>query len=305
MNIAISTAWNALRHKSGRKMALELLGMGFDTLELNVHVTEPMIREVERMVKQGEVKVCSLHNYCPLPKGMRREEAAGNIPIASPNTSERMKAVELTRQTIEWAARLGASAIVIHAGTVPGQYRQRQALRLIGAGFTEDAKKIIAEDLMEQAAVRQPYIDSVVASLNELSTHAESAGIKLGLETRYYYGEIPSLDEFGIIFESIPSSAIGYWHDTGHAHTMEFLGIVSPGEFLEKYGDRLIGMHLHDTIGGSDHRALGRGQIDLQKIVEHIRPDVAVVLEIHGQASRAELVHSRELALKLLKGIEQ
>lgn len=284
-------------------MVLELLDLGFDTLELNVHVTEPMIREIEQMVSRDEVKVVSLHNYCPTPKGIRREEAAaGNIPIASPVASERAKAVEQTRQTIEWASRLGATAVVMHPGVVPGQCRQREALRLMGAGFAEDAKKLVAEDFMEQAAVRRPYIDSVIASLAELAIHAESAGIKLGLETRYYYGEIPSLDEFRLIFDSVPSPALGYWHDTGHAHTMEFLGISPPGGFLEECGDRLIGMHLHDAIGGSDHRALGRGQIDFSKIMEYLKADTAVVLEIHGQASAAELVRSREMALRLLKG---
>ena len=155
---------------------------------------------------------------------------------------------------------------------------------------------------MEQAAVRQTYIHSVIASLNELSAHAESAGVKLGLETRYYYGEIPSLDEFGMIFGSIPSPALGYWHDTGHAHTMEVLGIASQEDFLSRYGDRLIGMHLHDAVGGSDHRALGRGEIDFPKIMEYVRRDTAIVLEIHGRASESEIIRSREIACSLLKG---
>lgn len=303
MNPALSTAWNALRHRSGRKMALELLGLGFDTLELNVHVTEPMIREIEPMVKQGEIQICSLHNYCPTPKGVRREEAAAvNMPIASPDGFERRKAVGHTRRTIEWAARLGAPAVVIHAGAVPIEIRQREALRLIGAGCQEDARKIVAKDMMERTAVRQTYIDSVTASLDELSAHAESAGVKLGLETRYYYGEIPSLDEFGTIFESVPSPALGYWHDTGHAHTMEVLGIASQVDFLDRYGDRLIGIHLHDAVGSSDHRALGRGQIDFPKIMEYVRTDTAIVLEIHGHVSEAEVIRSREIACNLLKG---
>lgn len=303
MNIALSTAWNALRHKSGRKMALELLDLGFDTLELNVHVTEAMIREIEPMVKEGRVTICSLHNYCPTPKGINREEAASvNMPIASPDSAERRKAVDQTRRTIEWAARLGAPAVVIHAGIIPVDIRQREALRLLGAGFREEARKIVAEDLMERTAVRQPYIDNVIASLDELSRDAERLGIKLGLETRYYYGEIPSLDEFGMIFESVPSPALGYWHDTGHAHTMEVLGIASQDDFLSRYGDRLIGMHLHDAVGGSDHRAVGRGEIDFAKVMEYVRHDTAIVLEVHSQASAAEVTRSREIACCLLKG---
>ena len=50
-------------------MVLELLNLGFDTLELNVHVTEPMIREIEQMVKHGEVRICSLITTAHYPGG--------------------------------------------------------------------------------------------------------------------------------------------------------------------------------------------------------------------------------------------
>jgi len=188
---------------------------------------------------------------------------------------------------------------VIHAGFVPGKYRDEEARKLMAAGLREQANKMVAEDLMERAAVSQPYIDSVIASMRELAVHAEKAGVRLGLETRYYLGEIPMLDEWATIFEAVGSPALGYWHDAGHAHTMEFLGVADHEDYLKAYGDRLIGMHLHDSIGASDHRALGRGQIDFGKIVEYTGPETALVLEIHGQASAAEVVRSREL----LKGI--
>jgi sugar phosphate isomerase/epimerase len=82
---------------------------------------------------------------------------------------------------------------------------------------------------------------------------------------------------------------------------MEFLGIAAHEDYLRQYGDRLIGMHLHDAIGGSDHRALGRGQIDFGKIMEYVRPETTIVLEIHGQASAAEVIRSREILKGSLK----
>ena len=138
--IGISTAWNALRHKSGRKMIRELLDLGFDSVELNVHVTSAMIEEISEMVKLGQVRICSLHNYCPVPDGVERQAAAGNIlPLSAPDEVERAMAVAQTKQTIEWAARLGAQAVVMHLGAVPMEIRQREALRLIGAGLREQA----------------------------------------------------------------------------------------------------------------------------------------------------------------------
>jgi len=299
--IGVSTAWNALRHTSGKQMVQELLDMGFDLLELNVHVTPEMIEEVEEMVKQGRVSICSLHNYCPLPMDIERENAAANVlPLSSIDEAERSAAVAQTRRTIEWAARIGASTIVLHLGAVPMECRQREALRLVGAGYHEQAREIILEDLTERATLRRPYINAVIAGLQELSGYAEAAGVRLGLETRYYYGEIPSLDEFQMIFKNIASPALGYWHDTGHAHVMDVLGIADQEDYLKKYSHRLIGIHLHDAVAGSDHRALGRGEVDFSKILAYAKPDTELVLEIHSQATHAELIKSRETALQLL-----
>lgn len=304
--IGVSTAWNALRHGSGKEMVRELLDLGFDLLELNVHVTPGMIKEVRGMVKRGQVRVCSLHNYCPLPAGVERDRAAGNVlPLSSTDEAERAAAVAQAKQTIEWAARLEAAAVVLHLGAVPMERRQREALRLIGAGNQEQARAIVAEDLIERAAVRQPYINSVIASMGELAGHAEAAGVKLGLETRDCYSEIPSLDEFQMIFKNVVSPALGYWHDTGHAHVREVLRIAEQEDYLKKYGDRLVGIHIHDAVGGSDHRALGRGEIDFSKILPYVRPDVDIVLEIHSQASGAELIRSREVALRVLRDSER
>ena len=304
--IGISTAWNALRHESGKKMVRELLDLGFDVLELDVHVTSGMIEEVLEIVKRGQVRICSLHNYCPLPAGIKREDAARNVlPLSSTDETERAAAVAQTRQTIEWAARLQASAVVLHLGLVPMETRQREALRLIGAGSREQARAMIVEDLMERAALRRPYMESLMLSMQELCSHAEAAGVKLGLETRYYYSEIPSLDEFQMVFKQVPSPALGYWHDTGHAHTVATLGIADEEDFLKKYADRLIGVHLHDAVGGSDHRALGSGEIDFTKTLQYVRPDTELVLEIHSQTSERELVNSREKALRLLAYCEK
>ena len=131
--------------------------------------------------------------------------------------------------------------------------------------------------------------------------YAEQLGVRLGLETRYYFAEIPSLDEFMMIFRNVQSPALGYWHDTGHAHVMETLGIATQNDFLTKYGDRLIGIHLHDAVGGSDHRAIGRGNVDFEKVLSYAKPETQLVLEIHGQAPASEIVKSRERILKYLQ----
>lgn len=303
--IGVSTAWNARRHSSGRAMIQELIDLGFDLVELNVHVTQEMIAEIADVVSEGKVRICSLHNYCPLPPKMDIEKAAMNaLPLSHPNPGMRKMAVAHTKQTIDWAARLGARTVVLHPGHIPIESRQNEALRLIQDGKRDEAKSMIMHYLIERSLNRLPYMDGLMASLTELAPYAEDSGVMLGLETRYCYAEIPMLDEFQVLFKNVRSRALGYWHDTGHAHVMEVLGIANHEDFLKKYGDRLIGVHLHDAVGGSDHKAVGEGEIDFARILPYLKPDTQLVLEIHGHASADQLVKSREIAVEFLNSIE-
>jgi sugar phosphate isomerase/epimerase len=55
---------------------------------------------------------------------------------------------------------------------------------------------------------------------------------------------------------------VGYWHDTGHAGTHERLGFTTQAEWLKRYADRMIGIHLHDINVERDHQCPGNGSID-------------------------------------------
>ncbi len=57
----------------------------------------------------------------------------------------------------------------------------------------------------------------------------------------------------GAIFDTFKGAPIGYWHDTGHAHANEILGLIPKNSLLQNYADQLIGIHLHDAIGLDDH----------------------------------------------------
>lgn len=300
-DVAVSTAWNALRHTSGTAMAEEFLALGIDRLELDVHTTVEMIEEIERLVKEGKVRISSLHNYCPMPATTERAKAASaQIDLANPIADKRLKAVAQTKNTIEWAARLGAKVVVVHLGRVDVELRQKEALSLIIKGKRDQAADIIFDDLSLRGCRRAPFIEAAVESLRELVPVAEDSGVKIGLETRYYYAEIPSLDEFRMFFGNIRSSALGYWHDVGHADTMEALGIAKQEDYLSKYSEKLLGMHIHDAEVGDDHQALGLGKIDFTRLRSFIKPHTNLVMEIHRQATVDELVASRNAIISML-----
>lgn len=292
-HIAISTAWNTARHTSGSQVIGELCNLGFESFELAAGTDKSMLPSIVPMVESGEIEVVSLHNPCPA--------AREQTPLSAPDKYRREAAVMQAAETIKWAERFGARLVVLHAGLVEINFEQKTAGRLIGAGFRAEGEAIVKEDMARRNKVREPFLKSTLESLGELIPIASAAGVRLGLETRYYYTEIPSLEEFQIIFDELDSPVLGYWHDTGHEHVQETLGLAEKGEYLRRYSGRMAGIHVHDAVNSSDHRAVGRGEIEFDRIMHSVPKEARIVLEVHAPASGADLVKSRERIEAALK----
>ena len=94
-----------------------------------------------------------------------------------------------------------------------------------------------------------PHLDAVLRSLDRLNGAAARRGLLLGVENRFHPHEIPSHGETGAILREFDGGAVRYWHDVGHALNHERLGILTQEAWLEAYGPRLAGTHLHDIRG--------------------------------------------------------
>ena len=54
---------------------------------------------------------------------------------------------------------------------------------------------------------------------------------------------------------------IGFLYDVGHAQTLDILGFYRHEDWLERFAPRIIGTHLHDVVGTTDHFAPGMGTV--------------------------------------------
>jgi hypothetical protein len=66
---AFSTCWNSQRHSDGRAMLNEVRELGFEYAELGHGTRLSLLDGVQQAVAAGEIKISSLHNFCPLPLG--------------------------------------------------------------------------------------------------------------------------------------------------------------------------------------------------------------------------------------------
>ena len=72
---SFSTCWNSHRHTDGRAMLREIRELGFACAELSHGTRISLLPGILEAVDAGEIRISSLHNFCPLPIGRRLRRA--------------------------------------------------------------------------------------------------------------------------------------------------------------------------------------------------------------------------------------
>jgi sugar phosphate isomerase/epimerase len=295
--IGISTSWRSEISDSGLEVIKAILGLGLETLELEYRITTPMLQEMLPLLKRRQVAVVSLHNFFPLPEGVPREKASGDIfSLSSPDKEEREWAVKYTQRTMEWAQELEARAVVLHLGKIPSDSPMKNLQKLYDQKkiHSAEGKSFIDEQKRLRAAKSRGYLDAALHTLEKLAKEAEKGAVFLGLENRCNVEDFPNLEEFKALFQELKGSPVRYWHDIGHATIQQNLGLTSQEELLTNFGDLLVGVHLHGCRGYDDHYAPGSGEEDYTPIQKFLKPDILRVVESHHRASREELLQGLE-----------
>jgi len=159
---------------------------------------------------------------------------------------------------------------------------------------TAEGQTFIAEQEEIRAGKVALHLDAALRSLEKAGREAEKRGLFLGIENRFNLQDFPNPKEFQILFRELSGGAIRYWHDVGHATSLENLGLIKPKELLENFGSLLGGTHLHGCKGYRDHEAPGTGEEDYRLLKKYLKPETLRVLEIHHRTPPGEM----------LKGIE-
>lgn len=308
--LALSTAFLIPDCHFGEDLVNQSISLGFSALELNIEVTEKMVTDIKRAVEEKKIEIVSLHNFCPkldfIPAGRDLLDA---YQFSSPDPEERKKAIELTKRTIDYAADLEAKAVVIHAGEVEIESDE-------GKLFWQFARGKISRDYLERVKKEREkkekiYLENSLKSIEELVNYAQKKKVKIGLENRFFYHEIPNFEEIGLFLSNF-GDGLSYWHDTGHAEVSAKLGFVpNHEEYLKIYGSQIIGIHLHDIKGFNDHLAPGTGEIDFTFLARYINSSSPVRFGVIGpvevikavEAHRCSTISEVKASISYLKKV--
>ena len=293
--ISFSTCWNSSRHTDGGEMLREIEGeLGFDFIELGHGIRISLMPGIQRMFDTGKVRFSSLHNFCPLPIEVLRASPDCYM-FSAGRAAERERAVKQTFQTIDFAERLGAPFVVLHCGEVPMNPITDELIKLVKAGELLSReyvrRKIDAVKTREKAAPW--YLERVKECLRRIVEYAATKNVRLGIEGRRGYEEMPSEKELPALLDELNSPQAGYWHDFGHIQIKENLGFLNHEEWLRTIGGRALGCHVQDCVWpAQDHQPPFAGDVDLLKLVPLLSPDCQFVWEMSPRKTAEEIRRS-------------
>ncbi len=297
--LAFSTCWNNGRHTDGEEMIDEILELGFSNIELSHGMTVAKVPGIRKAFAEGTFTCSGVHNYFPSPV-----EVMIDAPDAYEYTShrpfERKRAMEMTLKSLELAAEFKARYLVLHMGSAPMNTSKftKPLTRLVSAGQQRDAgyvKQKIAF-IKKREKLAPLYYHRAIEALEELAPKAEEYGVKLAVESRSRFEDMPNEREMVKLQEHFKDNPwIGYWHDFGHVQLKHNLGLLDHYEWLATISPHLIGGHVHDVQWPArDHRTPFAGTLDYTTILPFFPEGCPLVWELSPTRETEEIRNALE-----------
>jgi len=302
---SLSTCWNSHRHTDGRAMLREIRDLGFEYAELSHGIRVSLVPGIIEAVEAGEIKISSLHNFCPLPLGVNHP-APNLYEFTDERPRQRELAIKHTLKTFEFAERVKAPLVVLHLGSMDMKDYTEKLCTMLERGLRTAPKyeKLCAEASKARESRKERFVENLYDTLRKILPEAEKRGIKLGCENRQALEEIPIESDFQFMFRELNSPSLVYWHDCGHAQIKQNLGFIHHALHLESLAPRLAGFHVHDVIyPAGDHAAPGTGTVDFASLKPFVKPEHIKVFEL-SPSLPVEAVKCGIAHVKLLWGAE-
>lgn len=289
---SLSTMWTVHNFRTLEDGFRAAMRLGFSHIELNHQVNSAMLAGIDL----SQYPISSIHEPCPADISMEELKKRDWL-ISALDEESRAKGVNAVKRSIDLACSLGVKVIVVHSGCVGDLTAgERELYALHAAGQSQSLEFFELRDRVKEArlALAGPRLASVKRSLVELLDYASTRGVCLGLENRYHVADIPNPDEMGELLELAGPQELGFVYDSGHGYALEALGFYSHLEWLDRFHQRLVGVHLHDIQGISDHNAPGLGEVDFIELASYLPENAFRTCELRTGTTPLQVVAGME-----------
>ncbi len=290
--LSFSTCWNSGRHSEGGDIIDEILGLGFDFIEISHGLKVSLLPGIKQAYLDGRIKVSGVHNFCPSPVEVMID-APDCYEFTSHRPYERKRALDLTLRTLESAAEFRSRYVVLHMGSVPMKRISPKLEQMLADG-EGDSRKYVKSKLKlikKREKIAPLRLERAREALAQIAAKAEEVGVPVGVESRSAFEDVPTEIEMIALMEEFKDNPwVGYWHDFGHVQRKHNLGLLDHEEWLATMEPYLIGCHLHDLEWPSrDHRVPFSGEIDFDRLMRYVSADKPVVWELSPTRKKSDI----------------
>ncbi|MCU0779615.1 MAG: sugar phosphate isomerase/epimerase [Akkermansiaceae bacterium] len=254
--LAFSTCWNNSRHIDGEAMIAEILELGFRHIELSHGMTVAKLPGIRKAFQNDGFSCAGVHNYFPSPVEVMID-APDAYEFTSHRPADRQRAMDMTFKTLDIAAEFGARYLVLHMGSVPLRpakwTRPLTEMTRDGLGHTADYARAKLNFVKKREKIAPLYYQRAISALETIAERAAQAGVKLAIESRSRYEDVPSEREMVRLQEQ--------------------------------------GKVRHDVEWPArDHRVPFSGMIDSQSVLRYFPPELPLTWELSPTREAADIV---------------
>lgn len=287
-DISLSSMWAINNFGSLEDSFALAQQMGFIGIELNHQLSSAMLKGIDF----SQYQVRSVHEPCPadIPAPVLTNN---DWLVSALDEESRKKGILAVQRSIDLAQQLGASLVVVHCGTVKGNFPANKELHAVYLqhGTSSEAFQMLKSVMLKERAENGGRrLQAVKNSLSELIDYASRYSIRLGLENRYHFPDIPSPDEMEELLGLAGPEQLGVVYDTGHGQALDALGFYSHYTWLDRFKDRIVGVHLHDVQGIRDHLSPGTGTVNFEEIAKALPVNALRTMEIRSDQTPIQVV---------------
>lgn len=287
---SLSTSCYGTRLATIEAQAFAAVAMGFRRLEFGLCESPVPLNGFEESRRETGIQVASLVAGCLNP----RAEQQSGTKLGSLNAELRERALISCRRHIQLARRYGCPTVILRGCELenPALLAEAQQLKtqLAKLGATEELCNAVETYVARAQKKGQPQVEHLCRSIHAL--RQEFPDVQLAVEPGATFIDILNFEAVEWVLDDLSRQDLGYWHDTGTVHRRELAGLPGQGDWLEKYGDRLVGIHLQDAVANEAELPPGLGEVDFKLVADFVPKSAEKVVEIDSRHGRSEILAS-------------
>lgn len=289
---SLSTSCYGTRLATIEDQSFAAVAMGFRRLELGLTEKPVPLGGFEDTRRETGIEVGSLVTGCLNP----RSEHMSGTKLGSLDAELRERAMISTRRHIQLAQKYGCPTVILRGCEVEDPAVKAEAAELeqrLAERTDEDSEEVceaIADFVARAQKKGQNQVEHLCRSIHTL--RGEFPETRLAVEPGATFIDILNFEAMGWVLDDLAKKGLHYWHDTGTVHLRGLAGLPGQGAWLEKYGDKLVGVHLQDATDSEAEMPPGLGEVDFRMVSEYIPGEAEKVVEANSRHGRSEILAS-------------